>query len=927
MELYHVQVNHLTDPMGFLMKRVCFSWKVRGATGTRQVSARAVVAEDEDLSRVLLYTGFDPAADSLGWRVPLGLRPRTRYYFQITVRSDAEEEASSAVHWFETGKMDEPWQAQWVTCDSVEKRHPWFEKEIAPREKVTQARLYICGLGLYEAYFNGTRIGNEYLTPYSNDYNRWMQAQTFDVTQQLQTSGTLSVLLGNGWYKARFGFAAHEDVGFYGNEWKLIAELHLAYTDGTEEIIGTDDSWTVRRSRITFSNLYDGERRDDTLPELHPERPILCPPPKGTLTDRMSTPVTVHETFAPVELLHTPKGELVLDMGQEFTGSFRLKVDVPKGQAVHIQTGEILQQGCFYNENLRTAKSEYWYISNGEPVVLQPHFTFYGYRYVKIDGIPDLKKEDFTGLALYSEIPQRGTMRTGHALLNQFLSNVRWGLKSNFLDVPTDCPQRDERMGWTGDAQVFSPTAMYLQDVYAFYAKYLYDMYQEQLDLGGKVPDVVPSCGVESCACVWGDAACIIPWNLYRFYGDKGILEDQFPSMKAWVDYISQVDGTDHGWRRQFHYGDWLALDNQTGDAEQVLGATDEGFIADLYYAASAEIVSKAAKVLGDGETEAKYASLAQKQIAEVRREYYSATGRCCVKTQTALLLTLKYGLTENRALAIEQLTRLLRQSTGKLQTGFVGTPLLCQTLSDNGLDDFAWKLLLNEDYPGWLHEVKLGATTVWERWNSLLDDGTISGISMNSMNHYAYGSVTEWLFRRAAGIDAPEGAPGFRHVEFRPNLNWDVRELEAVYDSPAGEYRSAWKLTDRDHVELSFTVPFGCTAALILPRAPESAYEVFDEVQDGVCHLKPGTYSVSYGLTPSLPRRFSVDSTSRELRADQAARAAVADILPLDDAPLQYLDYSLREVAERFGSFVKPEELDELDARLAAVESVRDMA
>ena len=384
-------------------------------------------------------------------------------------------------------------------------------------------------------YVDEKRVGDEYLTPYSNDYNEWVQYQTYDVTEEVSKQGMLRVLLGNGWYKARFGFSAFEDKGFYGNEWKLIAELHLTYADGSEEVIGTDESWQVRCSKIAFSNLYDGEHRDDTLSELPLEKAVFCEAPKGELTERMSLPVTIHETFEPKELLHTPAGELVFDMGQEFTGIFKLHVNVPAGTKVHVQTGEILQRGNFYNDNLRSAKSEYIYISDGTEMDLVPHFTFYGYRYVKIEGIPDLKKEDFTGLSYYSNITATGWMKTGSDLVNQLISNVRWGLKCNFVDVPTDCPQRDERMGWTGDAQVFSPTAMYLEDTYAFYAKYLYDMAKEQSVLGGKVPHVVPSCGVEDAACVWGDAACIIPWNLYLFYGDKSILEDQFVSMKSWV--------------------------------------------------------------------------------------------------------------------------------------------------------------------------------------------------------------------------------------------------------------------------------------------------------------------------------------------------------------------------------------------------------
>lgn len=409
-------------------------------------------------------------------------------------------------------------------------------------------------------------------------------------------------------------------------------------------------------------------------------------------------------------------------------------------------------------------------------------------------------------------------------------------------------------MGWTGDAQVFSPAAMYLEDTYAFYAKYLYDMAKEQSVLGGKVPYVVPSCGVEDAACVWGDAACIIPWNLYLFYGDKSILEDQFVSMKSWVDYITKVDGDNHGWRYIFHFGDWLALDNPVQGAEQVMGATDEEFIANLYYAISAGIVAKAAGVLGYREEQEKYQKLSEEQFAVVQEEYYSATGRCCIKTQTALLLTLKYHLSKNEELTKRQLLKLFEQSNHKLKTGFVGTPLLNNVLTDNGMNDLAYELLLNEEFPGWLYEVKLGATTVWERWNSLLTDGTISGISMNSMNHYAYGSIQEWMFRHVAGINTMESHPGARTVQFAPTLNWDLRYAEAKYDSASGMYSIRWELSDKEHVTITMDVPFDCTAEAVLPMVAKSEKEAVAEVlgseENGRYLLEPGHYEVSYQLS-----------------------------------------------------------------------------
>ncbi|CDB01322.1 putative uncharacterized protein [Lachnospiraceae bacterium CAG:215] len=924
MQIYDTKVNHLTNPLGFRMDRTVFSWKVKDAKGTRQNAARIRIASDTAMQEILYDSGWEKEADSLAFPVKSDLKPRTRYYWTVAVESDAGEQETSDVQWFETAKREEDWVGKWITCDSTEKRHPYFEKEICPAagKEVAKARLYISGLGLYEAFYNGERIGNEYFTPYSNDYNEWVQYQTYDVTEQMKHSGTLSVLLGNGWYKARFGFTAKEDIGFYGNEWKLIAELHLEYADGTEDVIGTDESWMVRRSTITFSNLYDGEHRDDTLENVPVCHASLCEAPKGNLEERMSLPVTVHEVFEPVELIHTPAGEQVFDLGQEITGLFTLNVHAPVGTKIHIQTGEILQEGNFYNANLRSAKSEYFFVTDGSEQVLIPHFTYYGYRYVKVEGIADLKKEDLKGMALYSDLDPVGTMTTGHDLVNRLIENVRWGMQGNFLDVPTDCPQRDERMGWTGDAQVFSPTATYLKDTYAFYAKYLYDMAKEQRVLGGKVPDVVPSCGVESTACVWGDASCIIPWNLYLFYGDKSILEDQFESMKSWVDYIRKVDGADHGWRYVFHYGDWLALDNPVGGAEQVLGATDEEFIANLYYAVSAGLVANAAEVLGLEAEEKEYRALSEEQFETVKKEYYSATGRCCIKTQTALILTLKYHLSENEDLVKQQLKKLFEDSNRKLKTGFVGTPLLCNVLTDHGMEDLAYDLLLNEEYPGWLHEVKLGATTVWERWNSLLDDGTISGISMNSMNHYSYGSVLEWMFRHAAGINTIDAVPGMRKITVAPILNWKLRKMDATYDSPAGTYRSSWELPDPKHVTVRVSVPFGCSADLTLPFAGEEVYKdaanpMNSDVENGVCHLKPGEYAVTYELTESLKKVYSIDTPIRELQNNPETAEVLGKFVPANAIPNQYLGYSVREMSEKFGGRLPKESMEMLDAKL----------
>ena len=924
MRVYDAKVNHMTNPMGFFMDGVSFSWKVDEARGKAQKAARVRVAADEKMQEILFDSGMDEQADSLAYPVELALEPRTRYFWQVTVLSDAEEEADSEVQWFETSKMSEEWTGKWLTCDSTEKRHPIFSKEIAPAKEVAKARLYVTGLGLYEAYIDGKKVGDEYLTPYSNNYNRWVQYQTYDITDQIAGGGKLSILLGNGWYKGRFGFSAFEDKGYYGNEWKVIADVVLTYTDGAEEVIGTDESWTVTRSRIMFSNLYDGEQVDATAPELPAEEPTVCDAPKGRLEARRSLPVVAHEHIKPVELIHTPAGEQVFDMGQNFAGIFTFRVKEPAGTKIHIQTGEVLQKGNFYNENLRSAKSEYIYISDGNETVIRPHFTYYGYRYVKVEGVSDLKIEDFTGLALYSDIEMGGDVETGHDLVNQLVSNVRWGMKGNFIDVPTDCPQRDERMGWTGDTQVFSPTATFLADTYAFYSKYLHDMYTEQMDLDGMVPDVVPSAGVHSTACVWGDSSCIIPWNMYQFYGDKKILEDQYDSMRNWVDYISRVDGDNHGWRSVFHYGDWLALDNPSGKTDEVMGGTDEGYIANVYYAASAGIVAKAARVLGYEADAKTYQALCDEQFEEVKKEYFSQTGRCCIKTQTALILALKYHLSENEELTKKTLRLLFQISGDKLKTGFTGMPLMCPVLSENGMNDLAYTLLLNEDYPGWLHEVKLGATTVWERWNSLDENGDISSTGMNSLNHYAYGSILEWVFRYVTGFRVSEEHPGSRHLLIAPTLNWKLKRAKGSYHSAAGTYETSWELADPSHVTVKVTVPFGCTAEIVLPLVSQETLAdqsnpLFADVRDGKCFVGAGTYEVSYETTKPAKKMYSTYTPIQELVNNPEIVSAMGEQLHLDQIPGQALAASFRQLAEAYPSAsMSAEMLDQLDAALA---------
>ncbi len=927
MNIRKAQVNHMKNPLGFSLFEPVFHWVTEGAKGTKEEAARIVVKKGET---VLLDTGFK-ALDSLGTKAELSLEPRTRYTWCVSVRTDAGEEAVSDEQFFETGKMDEAWTGKWIHSGDAEKdkkRHPVFRKTFTVGKPVKEARLYISGLGMFDACLNGERIGNEYLTPYCNNYDAWVQVITFDVTAQLKDGeNELVSALGNGWYNGRFGFTPSE-IPYYGTEMKLIAELRIAYEDGTEEVIGTDESWDVTRSNITFSNIYDGEHRDDTLPALPKEKAALTEAPKGKLTDRLSIPVVIREELPAAELITSPKGEKIFDIGQNLAGSFRLSVhDVKPGTRIHLQVGEVLQKGCFYNENLRTAKAEYIYISDGSDIVLQPEFTFYGYRYVKVDGMPEIQKGDLTALVMYSDMDEIGSLVTGDPKINRLIANAEWGKRGNFIDVPTDCPQRDERMGWTGDAEVFSPTAMLQSDAYAFYCKYLYDMETEQAAHEGGVPDVIPAFGVyNGGTCAWGDATTIIPWNMYLYTGDAEILRRHYDAMKSWVDFMKREEDKDHAYLKKFHYGDWLALDGD-GGIDSVKGGTSDAYCAAAYELYSTRIVAETAKLLGKEEDAKIYENLAEEILGYINYEFFTPSGRAAIDTQTAYLLALRHGLGSRPDRMAEGLVSRLKRNGGKLQTGFIGTPLLAETLTEIGESDMAYGLLFNEEFPGWLYEVNLGATTIWERWNSMLEDGSVSSTGMNSFNHYSYGAIVSWIYERAAGLRRDPAVPGYRKVVFAPIPYKKLGFADVSYDSPAGKWESHWKAIDSSHVEISLTVPFGCTADVILPYAPEELYTscnhaLFRNVTDGVCHVGPGKYEISYETTRPLRKVYSVDTEINELLSDPAVLSAFKELAPqFTDIPGQYRSASIRQLSEMIPGRISEEMLNQLDQLLFGIE------
>ena len=807
MILTHLRVCNLDNPIGFAMEAPVFSWTVEDAAGQQAWAALSVHTGNQ----TVYESGQCADADSLGWRIDLPLAPRTRYDYTLTVCNQDGVQASGQGY-FETGKRDEPWTGQWISPRQSQ-TSALLRRRFAAAEG--DARLYLCGLGVYEAYLNGTKIGDEFLAPGYHSYDFHLSAQTYDVTGLLYPGeNELVIALGEGWFKGRLGFdGGYTDL--YGERLYAIAELY----QGGKLLTATDEHWEELRSPVCFANIYDGEVWDARIqPDVLGTVEISAPEHCGRLEDRRSLPVRAQDRFPVRELIRTPKGDTVLDFGQNLTGWVEFSSRLPEGVSITLTAGEIMQDNEFYRENYRTAKAEFTYYSDGKNRLVRPHFTFYGFRYMKVDCTEAVPAECFTAVHLRSDMPQTGFVTTGSPLVNRLYENAMWGMKDNFLEVPTDCPQRDERLGWTGDAQAISETACQALYMPAFYRKYLWDMRAEQSILGGSVPNVVPRIKREMIgehgSCPWADAGVIIPWNTWLFYGNKALLAETYPGMKAWVDCQRRREEAipgPHLVKDGFHFADWLALDNpQPGP----FGATDPLYISSAYYYRCAQIVAEAAEILGCEEA-AEYRILAEDILAAIRETYFDAEGLCTIQTQTAAALAVVFGLTERLDEQGDALNALVKANHDHLNTGFVGTPILCQALSVTGHHDTAVTILLQEDFPSWLYSVKLGATTIWERWNSVLPDGHMNPEGMNSLNHYTYGSIAGWMIGFLCGIRPAQ--PGYRSAILEPRPDLRLGQASATLDTAAGRFVSAWQY-DGDRVSYDITIPFGTTAQLRLP-------------------------------------------------------------------------------------------------------------
>jgi alpha-L-rhamnosidase len=768
------------------------------------------------------------------------LQSRQRVYWQVRAWDGNDKPSAwSAPAYWEMGLLQpSDWQAAWIQPDIAEdtaksQPGPLLRKEFTLRGAIKSGRAYVTCLGLYEMELNGRRVGDQVFTPGWTSYNKRLQYQTYDVTNQLRPGkNAIGVMLGDGWYRGYITWDMRRN--FYGDKPALLLQLHVVYENGDSEIIATEETWKASTGAILSSDIYNGEVYDARLEKKGWSEPNfddagwsgakIIEHGKTILVAPIGPAVRKIEEIKPIAVIKTPAGETVFDMGQNMVGWVRLKVQGQAGATVTLRHAEVLtKEGNFYLANLRKAEQKVQYTLKGNGVeIYEPHFTFQGFRYVSVENFSGTPTpENLTGIVIHSDMARTGSFECSHPLLSQLQRNIQWGQKGNFLDVPTDCPQRDERMGWTGDAQVFSRTAAFNMNVNNFFAKWLRDLEADQQP-DGSVPWVVPNVikfpgWVAAGAAGWADVATIIPWNMYLAYGDARILERQYASMKAWVGFMQQ-NSADYLWNKGFHFGDWLFY-RPEDDNDGRAAVTNKYLIAQCFFAHSAQLVINAANVLGKKEEAAQYAALLQKIKEAFLNEYVTPNGRLISDTQTAYVLALNFDMLPEtlRQQAAERLAQNIKSYDNHLTTGFLGTPYLCHVLTRFGYAELAYALLLQETYPSWLYPVKMGATTIWERWDGIKSDGSFQTPGMNSFNHYAYGAIGDWMYRAIAGIDTEESGPGYKRIKIKPHMGGNLTFARADLQTYYGKVASHWR-AENGKLQLEVEIPANTRAAIYIP-------------------------------------------------------------------------------------------------------------
>lgn len=892
MKIYDLRTEYRKNPIGLSVKSPRFSWKMEsGEKDTMQKSYRIIIRENDVSGEKTVWDSNVVETDTsvLVEYEGAELKPETSYTVYVEA-ADNHGKTAFTEGTFETGIFDRnQFCARMITHDFLQEETacPVFWKEFKLEKPVAKARLYATAQGVYEVNLNGSRVGDYRMAPGWTSYHHRLQYQIYDVTEMLSQNNKIEMTVGNGWYKGILGFYCQPNI--YGDRVGAFAELHVTYEDGTKETIATDESWSVRTGEISYSEIYMGETIDTSAPNIREGMVSIKDFDTSTLTAQENEPVRITERIPAKQLIVTPKGEKLVDFGQNITGLVEVRVNGQKGQKIVIRHAEVLDKdGNFYPETLRQAKSIDTYICNGKEQVFLPHFTFHGFRYICVEGLEELSPEQFTACVMHSDMEKTGDFTCSNKKVNQLQSNIAWGQRDNFLDIPTDCPQRDERLGWTGDAQIFSWTASFNRNTALFFSKWMRDVAAES-SLEKGVPHVVPDILQSYSASAWSDVAVIIPWVVYQTYGDKGILSENWKCMHEWVDYIHNQCGENKLWQTGFQYGDWLALDKE--ESADRTGATDKYMIANAYYLYVTDLVRQSAEVLGKEEEAVKYRELYDSTLEAFRQEYFTPTGRIVSETQTGAVLSLYFHLAreKDRKRILGTLLTNIENHKNHLSTGFVGTPYICHALSENGAQEMAATLFMKEDCPSWLYAVNMGATTVWERWDSIKPDGTFDESGMNSLNHYAYGSIGDWMYRKIAGLSQLE--PGYKKFRIKPMFVKGIEEAGVEFESVYGKIVSRVSCkngTIHVHVE----VPANTSAEIWLPEK-----ESCERVGSGV-------YDYEYGTETCLDYdRFSMDSTFGEILKQPLAVDMFNQMAPgMLDNPMIQFAYQLT-LAEMLGN------------------------
>jgi alpha-L-rhamnosidase len=857
---YGLTCELLATPLGIDERRPRLSWKLSSPRrGDAQGAYRVLVAldpDDLDVGRWLWDSGRVDSSDTLHIEYDgPPLQSSTRYHWRVTVWDAAGRPGGSAGSWFETALLHaDEWVAAWIGRDpttfaEVDPPQDDDRSERAQRllpcahlrrvfdlaEPPLRARVHVSARGLYELRLNGARVGDAELAPGWTEYRHRIPYQTYDVTGMLRAgANVLAAVVADGWWSGYVGFDPRRHAMHYGTLPQLIAQLTLDLPGGRRRMVVTDGSWRESPGALRHADLLMGEYVDARNELRGWEEPGYDDSrwPRALVHDRDTSvleaacdqPVRVLEELTPVSVQRQPgDGRFIVDLGQNMVGRVRLTIRGPHpGQRVQLRHAEMLEpDGQLHVANLRTAEATDVYVARGEATeVFEPRFTLHGFRYVEVSGYPgELETSDVVGRVLHNDIPWVGEFHCSDELVNRLQANIRWGQKGNFVAVPTDCPQRDERLGWLADAQIFLPTAARNADVSAFFARWMRDVVDAQTD-DGAFPDVAPKLVVTGEGSpAWGDGGVIVPWHLYRLFGDRRVLERSFPAMVAWVEHIRRHN-PDLRWRRHVghNYGDWL----------QVGVETPRDLVATAYFARSAELVAAAAQVLGRDEEAKRYADLRAAIRDAFVESFVAADGRVAGDTQTAYLLALAFDLLPRHLIpaAVERLAADIETRGRHLTTGFVGVALLCPVLADHGRDDLASALLHQDSFPSWGYSIVHGATTIWERWDGWTEEGGFQSPAMNSFNHYSLGSVGDWLYGRVAGIDQEPDSVAYRRLLLRPTPGGRLTFASARYQSPRGQVACGWEV-DGDLLRVEVEVPPGVTAILHLPTSdPDSVRE-----------------------------------------------------------------------------------------------------